>query len=257
MGIVVAPRFVSELPGPHATLDISHRLFPTFGWIPSMSQGARFAEELRRRVPRALFDTASDSTHRNVWTAGRTRGRAGMLLEQPTSTSNITTSLFTWTRIANTSVVDKMFPVAGNMSIAFGYKPMATVAANFTLLGSNTGTGCFNIRGTATQTFFNWTLGDPETSATVTWGDDNWVFLQSQERGVEIWQNGVKVGSSASTGARNADATDAYLGYDGVIFVTANGTRAQWPYFYCYDRPLAAGEIVQLHKNPFPFVWAV
>lgn len=260
MGIDIFPRQTSELPLPGATLNYRHAMFPTFGWIPSMNMGARVVQELRRRVPQATFNTSANAAHKNVWTAGKARGRAGNLLEFPTAASNTNAALLTWMRLANAnqSIVDEMFPVNGNMSIAFGYHPFAALATDFNILGSNTGTGNFNIRGTSGgQIFFNWTLGDPETSASVTFGDDNWVLLQSQDRGVEIWQNGVLVGSQGSFGPRNDDTSDAYLGLDGAIFVTGNGQRSQWPYFYCYNRPLMPSEVIHLHKNPFPFVTVV
>ncbi len=260
MGIDIFPRLVSELPGPGASLNYNHPMFPAFGWIPSMNFGARQVQELRRRIPAATFNTSANAAHKTVWNAGKTRGRAGNQMEMPASASNTNAALFTWMRLANNNntLVNEMFPVNGNMTIAFGYHPFGTLATDFNILGSNTGTGNFNIRGQAAgNVFFNWTLGDPETSAAVTFGDDNWVFLQSQDRGVEIWQNGVKVGSQGSFNPRNNDANDAYLGLDGAIFVTANGNRAQWPYFYCYNRPLDASQIIHLHKNPFPFVYAV
>ena len=260
MGASILPRLTADLPGYGAGLNYGHPLFPTYGWIPSMNFGSFKLEELRRRVPTAVFNPSANASHRNLWQGGKARTRAGNLLEYPTAASNTNQALLSWTRLVNNNntLVNDILPVNGDMSIALGYHPLATLATDFNILGSNTGTGCFNIRGTSGgQVFFNWTLGDPETSASVTFGDDNWVFLQSQDRGVEIWQNGVLVGSQGSFNPRNNDANDIYLGSDQTIFVTGNGQRAQWPYFYCYNFPLTPGQIIHLHKNPFPFVDAV
>ncbi len=88
----------------------------------------------------------------------------------------------------------------------------------------------------------------------LTYGDDVWVFTCGS-RGMEIWQNGKRVGHLATTPTRTNDATDRF-GFLGGDVVNAGFSNDLCETGVClvYNRQLSEAEIMALTIDPWlPF----
>jgi len=88
-------------------------------------------------------------------------------------------------------------------------------------------------------------------ATTPTFGDDWWVFTVGA-RGMEIWQNGVKLASNAATPSRTASSAAYFLGTHGT---GTDADNAESMGAVILPRQWSTEEIREFYRNPFQ-LWA-
>lgn len=87
--------------------------------------------------------------------------------------------------------------------------------------------------------------GNRLTVASLSFGDDVWAFTVGA-RGMELWQNGVVVGSNGDNPTRSA-TTDPF----GLGKTVANSDQANYYFFMVYHGQLPEKQIISLSQNPW------
>ena len=121
--------------------------------------------------------------------------------------------------------------VSGNpTSLIVGQAPWSDGKAYFAYGGAGAG----NIIGTA---------------STITFGADRWVF-STGPRGMEIWQNGIKLASNSDNPTRTADGAPPFvLGASSPSAIFSD--IAHYNLFCMWARQLTADEILMVSFDPY------
>jgi len=85
-------------------------------------------------------------------------------------------------------------------------------------------------------------------------GDEVWLGVSRLGTSVQFYKNGVPLGSPQTLGTNNALAISAIGGYRTYPTGTDSWVDMRCDYVYCWSRPLSAGEMAWLYREPFGFL---
>ncbi len=240
------PRWTRK-PPPGTDLDRTHPLCPDHCWPILSPQGT---SQILTRFPVGAPNTKSDVyTGSSSFVPGR---KYGWSVRHGAQTDKF---ILTAT---DGATVGKVVPLSGGYTMLFAYRKTDATLRVTTAVGVDgtlSGSDCMQVflPFTDNKIYFDYggqvegtTRLSVSATGLTTFGDDLWAFTTGV-RGMEIWQNGVKLASNSANPTKTA--AGSYFGWPA-------GTNnfsdlADLAFVMTWRRQLTAAEVRQLYVNPW------